>query len=148
MAIAQIGPLTAVIEALATAVGAGSYLAELERGSGDCSGVRCEAKSRARLFSRDMPAAVWARRPPWSTRSYAMVLRGEVICLHRDMKQSVRYANIGIGVGTLIAFVGAFTLRGLGEDALHLVGLAAFFGGLAVYFALEERARKRRQPPQ
>lgn len=65
------------------------------------------------------------------------------------MKQSFRYANVGIGVGTLIALVGVFTLRGLGEGALHAVGLAAMFGGIAVYLALEERAgrnkRKARQ---
>lgn len=71
-----------------------------------------------------------------------------MICLHPEMKQAIRYANIGIGVGTLIIIVGAFSLRGLGEGALQAVGLVALFGGLAVYLALQERARRRRDRDQ
>ena len=71
-----------------------------------------------------------------------------MICLQTNRRQSFRYANIGIGVGTLITFVGAFALRGLGEGALQAVGLVAFFSALGVYFALEERARRRRQSRQ
>jgi len=64
------------------------------------------------------------------------------------MKQSFRYANIGIGIGALIAVVGAFALRDLGEGVLQAVGLLALFSGVGVYLALEERARARRKPPQ
>jgi hypothetical protein len=60
------------------------------------------------------------------------------------MRQSIRYANIGIGVGTLIAVIGVLALRDLGEDALQLVGLAAFFSAFAVYRILDERSRRRR----
>jgi hypothetical protein len=61
------------------------------------------------------------------------------------MKQSIHYANIGIGVGTLVAIVGSFVFRGSGEGALQLVGLAALFGALAVYLTLQERARRKRR---
>jgi hypothetical protein len=61
------------------------------------------------------------------------------------MKQAIRYANIGIGVGTLIAVVGAFALRGLGEGALQATSLTALFGALAVYHVLQERARRKRR---
>jgi hypothetical protein len=60
------------------------------------------------------------------------------------MKQSIHYANIGIGVGALVAVVGVLLFRGVGEGALQLVGLAALFSALAVYLRLEDRSRRRR----
>ena len=60
------------------------------------------------------------------------------------MKRSIHYANIGIAVGALIAVVGVLALRGFGEGALQFVGLIALFSALAVYLALEERARRGR----
>jgi uncharacterized membrane protein YecN with MAPEG domain len=61
------------------------------------------------------------------------------------MRQSIRHANIGIGVCTLVAIVGVLALNGSGEGALQLVGLAAFFSAFAVYWALEERSRRRKR---
>jgi predicted MFS family arabinose efflux permease len=60
------------------------------------------------------------------------------------MKQSIHYANIGIAVGAAVTVAGVFVLRGLGEGALQFVGLAALFSALAVYLALQERARRGR----
>jgi 4-amino-4-deoxy-L-arabinose transferase-like glycosyltransferase len=60
-------------------------------------------------------------------------------------KQSIRHANIGIGATCLIALVGAFAFRGLGEGALQMVGLVAFFSSFAVYGLLEKRARRKRR---
>jgi hypothetical protein len=68
--------------------------------------------------------------------------------MKETLRQSIRHANIGIGVCALIAVVGVFIFRNQGEDALRLVGLAAIFGAFAVYFGLEERACRRRRPPQ
>jgi hypothetical protein len=58
-------------------------------------------------------------------------------------KQSVRYANISIGVGVLIVVVGVLVFRKYGDAALELVGLATLPGSLGTYFMLEERARRR-----
>jgi len=68
--------------------------------------------------------------------------------MKETMKQSIRHANIGIGVCALIAAVGVFVFRDRGEETLRLVGLAATFGAFGVYFALEERARRKRRPRQ
>jgi hypothetical protein len=59
------------------------------------------------------------------------------------MRQSIRHANIGIGVAVLIVVIGVLVFRE-SDDALQLVGLATLPGSLGTYFVLEERARRRR----
>lgn len=62
----------------------------------------------------------------------------------KEMRRSIRHANISIGVGVLVMVIGVVACKGLGEGALQLVGLAVFFTSLGTYFMLEERARRRR----
>ncbi|HVY77138.1 MAG TPA: hypothetical protein VG898_01375 [Solirubrobacterales bacterium] len=55
----------------------------------------------------------------------------------------IRQANIGIAVGAVIMFVGAFIFRNAGDGALQLVGAASFIATFAVYFTLQARMDKR-----
>jgi hypothetical protein len=74
-----------------------------------------------------------------------MVSQDEVICLHRDFKQSFRYANIGIAVGSVIIFGGAFIFRHSGEAALQTVALVGFIAAFVVFNVLDGRAKKRKK---
>jgi hypothetical protein len=58
--------------------------------------------------------------------------------------EGLRYANIGIVVGAVITVVGVLIFRNSGEAALQLVGFAGFTATLVVGFALDERARRRK----
>jgi predicted MFS family arabinose efflux permease len=55
----------------------------------------------------------------------------------------LRYANIGIAVGSIIIFGGAFIFRHSGEAALQAVAVVGFVAAFVVYHALDERARRR-----
>lgn len=61
---------------------------------------------------------------------------------------SLRYANIGLAVGTAIMLVGVILLRNAGEGAIQAVGLVGFVSVFAVYGFLDERARRRRERGQ
>jgi hypothetical protein len=60
------------------------------------------------------------------------------------MKQSFRYANIGIAVGSAVVFGGAFIFRHAGDGALQAVALAGFIVTFTVYNVLDDRARRKR----
>jgi hypothetical protein len=57
----------------------------------------------------------------------------------------IRYANIGIAVGTVIIGVGVFLLKDSSEAAIQAVGLIGFLIGAAVYAVLDERATRREE---
>jgi uncharacterized membrane protein len=62
--------------------------------------------------------------------------------------ERLRFANIGIVIGAVIAVLGVVIFRGSGEAALQLVGFASFATSLAVYMALDEWARRRNKRSQ
>ena len=61
------------------------------------------------------------------------------------MRQSIRYANIGIGVGTAIVIASVLIFRNSSEAAMEAVGLIGMLGALAVAIGLNERARRRQK---
>lgn len=64
--------------------------------------------------------------------------------MKENFRQSIRHANISIGVGALIVVVGVLVFRGFGEAALQLVAISTFVGSLGTYVGLKERARRQR----
>lgn len=61
------------------------------------------------------------------------------------MKQSFRYANIGIAVGAAILFCGVLIFRHAGDGALQAVAVVGLIATFAVTNLLDERARRRRK---
>jgi hypothetical protein len=59
-------------------------------------------------------------------------------------REGLRYANIGLAVGIAILVVGAILFKG-SEGALEAIGLISFFSAFAVYYLLDERARRRNE---
>ncbi len=57
----------------------------------------------------------------------------------------VRYANIGIAVGTVYVLVGVLLFRGASNGVIQAIGLSGFLLGGIVYRGLDERARRRRE---
>jgi len=59
------------------------------------------------------------------------------------MKQSFRYANIGIAAGSVVLCVGAFIFRHAGDGMLQAVAIVGFIVAISVYNGLEGRAKRR-----
>jgi hypothetical protein len=57
----------------------------------------------------------------------------------------IRYANIGIAVGTVIIAAGVLLFKDSSEAAIQAVGLIGFIVGAAVYAILDERATRREE---
>jgi hypothetical protein len=57
----------------------------------------------------------------------------------------LRYANIGLVVGTSIFIAGTLAFRGSSEAGMQATALVGFFAGFAIYHYLDERAKKRRR---
>jgi uncharacterized membrane protein YfcA len=60
----------------------------------------------------------------------------------------VRYAKIGLAVGTVFVFTGAFLFRNAGDEALEAVALLGFILTFSVYHGLDERNKRRKRRGQ
>lgn len=63
-------------------------------------------------------------------------------------EMGMRNANIGLAVGAVILFGGAFLFRHSAEGLVQLTMLAAWISAFAVCFFLDEREKRRRDRPQ
>ena len=59
--------------------------------------------------------------------------------------EGIRYANIGIVVGTAIIVGGVLLFKDSSEAAMQAVAMVGFFVALAVYLVLDERAQRRKK---
>lgn len=57
--------------------------------------------------------------------------------------EDIRYANIGIAVGIVIAVAGVLAFKDSNEGAMQVVALVGLLTGLFVALALGERAKRR-----
>jgi hypothetical protein len=64
--------------------------------------------------------------------------------MNENMKQSIRYANIGLAVSMIVLIGGTVIFRNSGDGALGAVALATFFTAFGVYHYLDERDRRRK----
>jgi hypothetical protein len=63
-------------------------------------------------------------------------------------EMGMRNANIGLAVGLVVLFGGAFLLRHSGEGPLQFVMLAALISAFGVFHFLDEREKRRRDRSQ
>jgi len=122
-----------VIEALATAVGAGVVLGGVAAGIWGLARGSSRTEIEESALFNGYAGGDSLRWLPWSTWSCAMVSRDEVICLHRDWKQSFRNADVGIAVGSAVVVGGVLIFRHSGEAALQAVAIIGFIAALVAF---------------
>jgi hypothetical protein len=59
--------------------------------------------------------------------------------------EGIRYANMGIAVGTAIIVAGVLLFKDSSEAAMQAVAMVGFFAALAVYLVLDVRAQRRKK---
>lgn len=59
--------------------------------------------------------------------------------------EGIRYANIGIVVGTTIIVAGVLLFKDSSEVAMQVVAMVGFFVALAIYLVLDEKAQRRKK---
>jgi multisubunit Na+/H+ antiporter MnhB subunit len=64
------------------------------------------------------------------------------------MRDDLRNAHIGFGVGVVVLVVGCYLLRNAGEDALGLLGLAVLVVSVGTFILLEDREERRQKRDQ
>jgi hypothetical protein len=60
----------------------------------------------------------------------------------------IRYANIGVAVATLYVLAGVLVFGDASEGVIQAIGLSGFVLGLAVYWTLDERDKRRKRRDQ
>jgi len=60
----------------------------------------------------------------------------------------LRYANIGIVVGTAFILIGVLLFRHAADGVIQAIGLSGFALGAVVYVALDERDKRRKRRDQ